>query len=211
VGPGFDTTWRAAALRGDEAAIARLTAAALVPLYRFCFYRVGRRQDQCEEVVQETVLRALRELEKYDPARCDDDVGPWLRGLARNEVRRVLARERPSATARLEAAWDRLDEELVSVYARLEQDPLGDAHLEREETKDLVNATMSQLPDHHREALEAKYVDGLSVRAIATTWRLSEKAVESRLTRAREAFRATFLALTRNLDTFHVEVQGEGI
>jgi RNA polymerase sigma-70 factor, ECF subfamily len=199
VEPGFDAAWRERALRGEEAATARLTGALLVPLYRFCYYRVGRRQDLCEEVVQETLVRALRDLERYDPARANDDIAPWLRGLARNEVRRVLSRERPAG--RLESAWDRLDEELLAVFARIESEPLAPDCLERQETRDLVNATMSQLPDHHREALEAKYVRGLSVRAIATAWRLSEKAVESRLTRAREAFRGAFVALTRNLDT----------
>lgn len=151
MGTAFDAAWRARALRGDEAAVARLTAWALVPLYRFCFYRVGRRRELCEEAVQETVLRALRDLERYDPARSQGDIGPWLRGLARNEVRRVLARERPGA--RLDAAWERLDEELLAVYARLDASPLGDDHLEREETRDLVNATMSQLPDRHRADL----------------------------------------------------------
>jgi RNA polymerase sigma-70 factor (ECF subfamily) len=199
VEPGFDAAWRARALDGDEAAVARLTGTMLVPLYRFVFYRVGRRQDLCEEVVQETLLRALRDLARYEPERAGGDIGPWLRGLAKNEVRRVLGRERPAA--RLEAAWDRLDEELVAVYARLESAPLDADALDRQETRDLVNATMAQLPDQHRVALEAKYVQGLSVRAIADAWRLSEKAVESRLSRAREAFRATFLLLTRDLDT----------
>jgi DNA-directed RNA polymerase specialized sigma24 family protein len=54
---------------------------------------------------------------------------------------------------------------------------------------------------HYRETLEAKYVLGQSVRDIAAALEISEKAVESQLTRARKAFRATFLALTRNLGT----------
>ena len=63
----------------------------------------------------------------------------------------------------------------------------------------MVNATMSQLPSHYREALEAKYVAGRSVRDLAAAWRMSEKAVESQLTRARKAFRATFVAFAGNL------------
>ncbi len=35
---------------------------------------------------------------------------------------------------------------------------------------------------------------------MAADWGLSEKAVESQLTRARKAFRAMFLALARNLN-----------
>ena len=63
----------------------------------------------------------------------------------------------------------------------------------------MVNATMAQLPPHYREALEAKYVKGTSVRDLAAALGLTEKAVESQLVRARKAFRATFTALARNL------------
>jgi RNA polymerase sigma factor (sigma-70 family) len=69
--------------------------------------------------------------------------------------------------------------------------------LKREETREMVNATMAQLPPHYREALEAKYVAGRTVRDMAAGWRMSEKAVESQLGRAREAFRATFAALAQ--------------
>ena len=58
---------------------------------------------------------------------------------------------------------------------------------------------MSQIPQHYREALEAKYISGKTVREMAAAWSISEKAIESRLGRAREAFRATFLSLTKNL------------
>ena len=53
----------------------------------------------------------------------------------------------------------------------------------------------------NREALEAKYVDHHSVREIAANRATSDKAVESLLTRAREAFRRTFLALAQSLNT----------
>src|SRR5262249_15957670 len=122
---------------------------------------------------------------------------PWLTGLARNEIHRALGREK--AAVSLEALWAKMDKELLAVYARLDSEPFADELLQREETRELVNATMSQLPPHYREALEAKYVTGKGVRDLGTTWRISEKAAESQLTRARKAFRATFLALSRNL------------
>ena len=92
-----------------------------------------------------------------------------------------------------------MDRELLGLYARLDSEPFGDEVLQREETRELVNATMAQLPPHYREALEAKYVTGKSVRDLAVQGRTTEKAVESQLTRARKAFRATFLALTQTL------------
>ena len=105
------------------------------------------------------------------------------------------------STTSLESLWARMDEELRDIFARLESDPLADDVLERKETREMVNATMSQLPPHYREALEAKYIDRQSVRDIATARRTSEKAVESLLTRSRQAFRESFLALARSLNT----------
>jgi len=203
LGAIFDAAWRKRALAGNAAAVQALADAALVPLYAFCLYRVGRNRHLCEEVVQETLLRGLRDLAKYDPQRGNNDIFAWLTGLARNEIHRVLGRQRGNVS--LETLWAKVDSELLAVFARLDSEPFGDELLQREETRELVNATMAQLPPHYRAALEAKYVGGKSVRDLASQWGASEKAVESQLTRARKAFRATFLALSRNL-----AVSGEG-
>ena len=194
----FDNNWRARALAGDAQAVKQLAEVAIQPLYCFCFYRVGRNRHLCEEVVQETLLRMLRDLENYQPARCGNNIFPWLTGLARNEIQRVLARERPLIS--LEILWAKMDKELLPLYARLDSDPFDDDLLRREETRELVNVTMSQIPAHYRDALEAKYLSGRSVRDLAALWSISEKAVESLLSRARQAFRGTFLALTRSLE-----------
>ncbi len=195
----FDDTWRRQAMHGEEPAIQTLLAQVLQPLYGFCLYRVGKNRHWCEEIVQETMLRALNDLPSYDPARSGNNIFPWLVGLARNEIQRVLQREKSAAS--LQSLWANLDEELLGLYAQLEAEPFNDDLLQREETRDLVNATMAQLPDHYRETLEEKYVHGKSQCEMAERWRMSEKALESQLTRARKAFRATFLALSRHLQT----------
>jgi len=194
----FDRRWREQALAGDADAIRKLADLALQELYPFCLYRVGNRRELCEEVVQETVLRAIDRLEEYDPQRASGDILRWLTGLARNEIHRILAREKN--TVPLEEMWARVDGELLEAYARLDKEALSHEVLHREETRQLVNATMSQLPPHYREALEHKYIRGKSVREMARMQSLSEKATESLLTRAREAFRAAFLTIARNLD-----------
>lgn len=195
----FNETWRQSAMRGDEAAIKLLVQNVLQPLYSFCLYRVGKNQHWCEEVVQETMMRALRDLANYDPPRASNNIFPWLTGLARNEIQRVLAREK--ATASLQTLWANLDHELLGLYAKLESEPFDDELLQREETRELVNATMAQLPDHYRETLEEKYLHGKSQREMAERRHVSEKALESQLTRARNAFRVTFLALSRHLQS----------
>ncbi|MCA9156319.1 MAG: sigma-70 family RNA polymerase sigma factor [Planctomycetales bacterium] len=195
----FDKHWRRQALAGDGPAVARLAAEMLEPLYRFCYYRVGRDRHLCEEVVQETLVQAIRKLEQYEPDRSRGDLFPWLAGLARNEIQRVLARRHDSVS--LEAMWAAMDQRLARVYAALDRELIEEDVLRCEETRQMVNATMSQLPSHYREALELKYVAGHSVRQIATARAMTEKAVESLLTRARQAFRETFLTLSQSLDS----------
>jgi DNA-directed RNA polymerase specialized sigma24 family protein len=56
--PNFDADWRRRALAGQVEAVRALAEAALAPLYAFCLYRVGRNRHLCEEVVQETMVRA---------------------------------------------------------------------------------------------------------------------------------------------------------
>ena len=193
----FDAHWRRQAIAGSTEAVTALAEEAIRPLYRFCFYRVGQDPDVCEDVVQETLTRAIRELHKYDPSRSKGNIFSWLTGLARNEVRRAL-RGRRSAQS-LEALWERMDRELLNLYARLAEQPFDEEVLRRTETRELVNATMSQLPPHYGSVLEERYVESRSVRDLAAALEISEKAVESLLSRAREAFRATFLALTHSL------------
>src|SRR5262249_57416672 len=136
---------------GNAEAIAAMTQAVVQPLYGFCLHPVGRNVHLCEEVVQETMLRALRDLDRSEPPRPAGNIFPWLTGLARNEIHRVLAREKTAVS--LDALWAKMDKELLAVYARLDSEPFGEELLIRQETRELVNATMSQLPPHYREAL----------------------------------------------------------
>ena len=196
--PIFDASWHRRTWPATARRSTSLAQAALGPLYRFCFYRLGRNRHLCEEVVQETLVRAIRQLGDYEPERAEGRIFPWLVGLARNEIRRTLAHE--NAAASLETLWNRMDGQLRDLYARLESEPYGDEVLAREETREMVGATMSQLPPRYRETLEAKYLGGKSVRTLAADWGISEKAVESQLARARKAFRTVFVALAQNLN-----------
>ena len=65
----FDNRWHRTALAGEPQAVARLAEAGIGPLYRFCLARVGGNHHLCEEVVQETLLQAIRRLKTYEPDR----------------------------------------------------------------------------------------------------------------------------------------------
>ena len=55
-------------------------------------------------------------------------------------------------------------------------------------------AALAALPDHYETVLRAKYLDRQSVDAIAAARGDSPKAVESLLSRARQAFREAYEA-----------------
>ena len=64
-----------------------------------------------------------------------------------------------------------------------------------EELARLVWAILDHLPLQYGNALQWKYIQGLSVREIAARLDISAKAAESQLTRARQAFRDGFAAV----------------
>ena len=58
------------------------------------------------------------------------------------------------------------------------------------------------MPDHYAQVLEWKYIDGYPVKAIAERLGVSDKAAESLLTRAREAFRTAITDIASDPDVF---------
>ncbi len=177
----------------DPLALTALYEREVDGLYAFVFFRVGRDPSVAEDVVQETFLTALDRLAQFDPAR-----GPlrsWLCQLSRN-VARTHLRER-KRTEILEM-WDRIDGALLAMFERLDDEPLAQEALEREETRDLVHLTLGHLPGSYRAVLERKYVDGASLEEIARELAATEEAAKSLLARARRAFRETFQTLSRS-------------
>jgi DNA-directed RNA polymerase specialized sigma24 family protein len=77
-------------------------------------------------------------------------------------------------------------------------DPAATPELEanRLDLARLIKVTMDSLPSAYADALEWKYIDGLSVAEIGDRQGRGRKAAESLLNRAREAFRDGFTATT---------------
>jgi RNA polymerase sigma-70 factor (ECF subfamily) len=62
------------------------------------------------------------------------------------------------------------------------------------DTAERVAAALAAIPDRYEAVLQAKYLDGQSVEEISLARGESPKAVESLLTRARQAFREAYEA-----------------
>lgn len=177
-------------LRGDEEAYAAFFDEYFARLYRFALARLFDEGD-AEEVVQSTLIRAIRKLATY---RGESRLFTWLCTICRHEIA-DLARSR----GRKPAAVDLVEENpevraaLESLPDSLERDPARRLHLR--ELGRLVQVTLDHLPQHYGNALEWKYVEGLSVAEIAERLGIGPKAAESLLTRARKAFRSDFAVL----------------
>ncbi len=167
------------ARRGDRGARADLFDRYLEPVYEFVYYRVGRRAEIAEEVVQEVFARALTHMDRYDPAR--GDFGQWLGGISRNAIRDLARRSRAPGSA--------LGGDPTPVLDGLpgREDPAREAA--RKDGEARLHLALSALPERYRVLLRWKYLEGLSVREIARKQETTEKAVEGMLGRARAALR----------------------
>jgi RNA polymerase sigma-70 factor, ECF subfamily len=178
-------------LGGDEDAFRDLFDRFFPRLYRFALARLPGDADSARDVVQQTFCQAIERLDTY---RGEAALYTWFCQICRNAIadhyrridpgagRVVLLEDQPNARAILE-----------SLAAPAADEP--ESAVMREQLHRIVEATLDALPGRYGEALEWKYVDGLSVREIAERLNLGPKAAESLLTRARESFREAVTGL----------------
>jgi RNA polymerase sigma-70 factor (ECF subfamily) len=133
-----------------------------------------------EDLHQQVWLAALESTADFDEGR--GDFRAWICGIARRQVAWHYRRQRTAAVVGIEPEFDPADDAL------LPPDVAEQIELEAQ-----VQAAVATLPDEYRSVLVAKYVEGLSVAAIATAQNRTSKAIESVLTRARERLRKLLL------------------
>ncbi len=165
-------------------------------VYTFVFYRVGKDQELATDVVQETFVTALRKIEQYDPRR--GAMFAWLTYLARNCIRAALKQKSRYET--YAEFWDGIDRKLVAAYRELATAPLPEEVLEQQETTELVQMAMANIPGHYQRALTQRYYQQQSLEEIARAEGMTAGAVKSLLHRARLAFKTAFQTFVETLD-----------
>jgi RNA polymerase sigma-70 factor, ECF subfamily len=163
----YERALRSAVLAGDERAWQTLYDDAFEGLFAYVAWRCGGMRDDAEEIVQETWLIAVRRIRAFDPEQAS--FLTWLRGIAANLLRQRFRRARPRAALPLDVAAD-------------------DGERRREQAE-VIAHTLAALPERYEAVLRAKYLDEQTVDEIAAEWGETPKAIESLLTRARQAFR----------------------
>lgn len=180
---GDEARLLSAARGGDARAMGRILNALAGPAYRFgrgfC-----RDHHDAEEVMQEVLSALARSLSRY---RGDASLTSWAYVVARRVCMRRRRRRsaEPRSIASLEAPSH------PGGADQLPADP-GPGPLERLERRELgavLEQAIAALPQPQREVLVLRDVEGLSARAVARALRIGERAVKSRLHRARMALR----------------------
>ncbi len=174
-------------LAGDESASEALFADYFPRLYRFAHIRLGGDDQGAEEVVQTTLIRAVRKLHTY---RGEAALFTWLCTLCRREIGAWLQRQGRAAEVSFAEDFPAVKMALEAAASVASVDPESEAG--RRELSRLVQLTLDQLPGRYGQVLEWKYIQELSVDEIASRLGIGYKAAESLLTRARHAFRDAF-------------------
>jgi RNA polymerase sigma-70 factor (ECF subfamily) len=170
-----------AAASRDEQAFVRLTAPHRPALHVYCYRLLGSLHD-ADDALQETMLRAWRGIESFEPRA---PLAAWLYRIATNVCLRLLEQRqrRLAATvdAHLDPYPDRLLEELPS------REPGPEAVVEEREAIGLAFVTAMQLlPPKQRVAVMLRDVLGWSARDAAELLGESVPALNSALQRGRE-------------------------
>jgi len=172
-------------LAGEERAFTAFFEIYFPRVYRFALPRLGRNEDTAKDVVQATLIKAMRKLGDY---RGDAALFTWLCQICRREIAdHVRSHRRYSDKVVLIEDSDEVRAALESIEAPSGDDPLRRA--DAAELKRLVHAVLDRLPNRYGEALEWKYVEGRSVEEIGDRLGIGQTAAQSLLARARAAFR----------------------
>ena len=170
---------------GDQRAFDEFFEASASRLAAFVARRSGWDPASVEDIVQNTLVKAVCNLASY---RGEAALLTWLTEICRNEIadaHRKAAR-RPDHASLDDPDTDILDLPQLRVPEQREPGEEVAAHQQRAAVIRALNA----LPARYARALEAKYGDGLSVQDIAHLLDITPVAAQSLLARAREAFRA---------------------
>lgn len=135
-------------------------------LYRYAYW-LARDRQRAEDTVQDALLRAWR---AFDSVRDAHSARAWLYTIVRNEFNRGAARH-AAGPATIDIDEIELSDEHEGLFGATVRDVLA------------------ALPPAYAEPLALQVLGGFSCAEIATMMAISEGAVMTRLTRARQALR----------------------
>jgi RNA polymerase sigma-70 factor (ECF subfamily) len=182
--------------QGDERAWSKLYETSAHRVWQQVSRLIGSNAEDVADVVQETFLAAARSAGKYRPSFGTPET--WLWGIARRQV--ALHYRKQAQVRRLHEALGELASHNGGLGWLRSGSPAPEDALHSQDVAVLVRAALARLPAEYQGILASKYWDWASIESIAQEAGISQAAASSKLARARRAFRAIVLKLTRQMD-----------
>jgi RNA polymerase sigma-70 factor (ECF subfamily) len=158
---------------GDDEAFRNFHSAYFDRLLRYLFVVTRGDEQAARDALQETLLRVVRHVRPFDS---EEVFWSWLTSLARSAAIDAGRKRAGYWRMLLRYASFRVKEPPIEVVADNSLDAL-------------LPIALQMLEPGERELIEAKYLGKSSVRELAARLGITEKAVESRLARARARLR----------------------
>jgi RNA polymerase sigma-70 factor (ECF subfamily) len=141
-------------------------------------YRLTGREEDADDIVQETFLKAFRQLARFESR---SSFGTWLYRITVN-CSHDLMRQRPRAGTRTPLDDPEQARSLQLVDASAAADPMRE--LTRRQIDQRVRAAMSELSAQERSAFVMRHYEGLSIEEIGRVLDLRTSAAKHSIFRA---------------------------
>src|ERR1700744_540780 len=171
------------ALSRDEAAVRAIIKANNRRLYRLA-RGILRHDNEAEDVVQETYVRAFTHLADF---RGDSGLSTWLSRIAMNEALGRLRRRRPGVELSSLPAGT-LEAQIIQ-FPLLSGTDDPERTMAQREIQRVVEGAIDELPEPFRMVFITRVVEGMNMEESADILGLKPETVKTRLFRARTMLR----------------------
>ena len=170
-------------LGGEYRAFEELVSRYHVRLLNFVYRTIGDRE-KAEDLVQEVFIRVYRHIHRFDRGK---KFSTWVYTIASNLAKNELRNRSRNPLVLFQAIkknWDDEDRPLqFEDNASRPDDLYRKRHL-----REVVEASVARLPEHHRQVFVLRELEGKSYEEIAEITACNLGTVKSRLNRARTSF-----------------------
>ncbi|MCU0647439.1 MAG: sigma-70 family RNA polymerase sigma factor [Gemmatimonadaceae bacterium] len=174
----------AAFLDGEPRAFEELVERYQGRLLNFIYRTIGDR-DRAEDLTQEVFIRVHRHIGRFDRTK---KFSTWIYTIASNLAKNELRNRSRNPMVLFQSLREQQrDEEERPIEF---EDPASrpDDLYRKRHLRELVEQSVSRLPEHHREVFVLRELEGKSYEEIADVTGVHLGTVKSRLNRARTAF-----------------------
>ena len=174
-------------LRGEQAAFAALYERYAPSLYRLAYSVLLVEQD-AEDVLQESMVYAFRNLDRYDPQR--GAFRTWLYTITLSRCRNAR-RRKWLPTVALSSLLN------IGIEPPAPEDELPETRASWQDVRESLAQALHTLSPRLREAVALRYGHGLTYREMAEIIGCPQKTAESRIRLAHEQLREAMSAADR--------------